>query len=327
MPVLRLLRRHYPSATIHWWISASLAGLLEEDPDLDGLIRFQRRGWFKPAQLVAGWRGLQRIRAFEFDWVIDLQSLLRSSVLGRLSGAGRFVGLTDWREAAPVFQQISVPRPSPTTHAVDWYLRVLEILKVPVSKDFEWIPKRPRIAASVRRQISHPSEPLIGFQPGARWNNKRWPVHHFRELAIRITRAIPSARLVVFGSAEDSGLGSTILDGLGSEHLNLAGKTTLPESMEWLRCCRVLVTNDTGPMHIAAALGTAVVGLFGPTNPLRTGPYGQIENVLRHPLPCAPCMRSRCRHSEPLACLENLSPATVFQQVTLRLSRSAPTLG
>ena len=320
MPVLRLLRRHHPTAVIHWWISSSLSGLLHEDPDLDGVIRFQRRGWFKPSQLLAGWQGLQRIRAFEFDWVIDLQSLLRSSVLGRLSGAGRFIGLTDWREGAPLFQQTSIPRPSPTTHAVDWYLRVLDVLQTPVSKDFEWIPKRPLVAESISRQVSGLSGPLIGLQPGARWMNKRWPVRHFRELAVQITRAIPSARLAVFGSADDSALSSEILIGMGPEHLNLTGKTTLPESIEWLRRCRVLVTNDTGPMHIAAALGTAVIGLFGPTNPLRTGPYGQIENVLQRSLPCAPCMRSRCHHSEPMACLEQLTPATVLQQVVLKVS-------
>jgi heptosyltransferase I len=101
---------------------------------------------------------------------------------------------------------------------------------------------------------------------------------------------------------------------------NLCGATTLPEMIELLRLCDLLITNDTGPMHVAAALGKPLVALFGPTTPERTGPYGQLNHVLRIPLPCAPCMESTCRFEKPLECLRAVSPATVCERVSAILS-------
>ena len=93
--------------------------------------------------------------------------------------------------------------------------------------------------------------------------------------------------------------------------------------VEWLRLCDLLVTNDTGPMHVAAALGKPLVALFGPTEPRRTGPYGQLENVLRLDLPCSPCLKSHCHYEKPNECLNALSPATVFERVERRFFSSS----
>jgi ADP-heptose:LPS heptosyltransferase len=97
--------------------------------------------------------------------------------------------------------------------------------------------------------------------------------------------------------------------------VNLCGQTTLPEMIEWVRLCDLLVTNDTGPMHVAAAMGKPLVALFGPTEPRRTGPYGQLQNVLRLDLPCSPCLKSECAFEKKDECLRALAPATVFERV------------
>jgi heptosyltransferase-1 len=94
--------------------------------------------------------------------------------------------------------------------------------------------------------------------------------------------------------------------------------------VEWLRLCEVMVTNDTGPMHVAAALGKPVVGLFGPTDPRRTGPYGQIEQVLRQPLPCAPCFKPTCANPKQMECLRTILPARVAAEVARRLKGDLP---
>jgi ADP-heptose:LPS heptosyltransferase len=99
----------------------------------------------------------------------------------------------------------------------------------------------------------------------------------------------------------------------------LTGKVSLPEMVEWIRLSKLMVTNDTGPMHIAAALGTPVVALFGPTEPRRTGPYRQLEHVVRIDLPCAPCMSPRCRYVKPLECLRAIPLAAVLDAVHRRL--------
>jgi heptosyltransferase I len=315
MPVLRLLRIHFPHAEIHWWITDSLAGLLEGDPDLDGLYRFDRKTWGRPTSWASAWRGLIRMRRAGYDWVIDLQSLLRSGVVSWLARGGLCVGLEDPREGAAAFHDISVPRPSFGTHAVDWYQSVLLRLRVPVDRPFEWIPRREAAVGMIRSRWPVDGGRWIGLQPGARWENKRWPLEHFVLLARRLIDHDPGLRIAVFGSGEDSELGNAILRTLGREHLNLTGQTKLPETIEWLRLCEVLVTNDTGPMHIASALGTPVIALFGPTDPRRTGPYGQERNVMRVSLECAPCMRSVCRHHEPVACLTRLDVESVAARV------------
>jgi len=118
---------------------------------------------------------------------------------------------------------------------------------------------------------------------------------------------------VVLGGRDDKPLGEIISRVAPERCLNLCGETSLPEMIEWLRLCKLMVTNDTGPMHVAAALGTPLVALFGPTEPRRTGPYGQLENVLRIELPCEPCLKRFCEWKNPMECLTAISPITVLQ--------------
>lgn len=103
--------------------------------------------------------------------------------------------------------------------------------------------------------------------------------------------------------------------------LDLTGALSLPEMVEWIRLSALMVTNDTGPMHVAAALGKPVVAVFGPTEPRRTGPYHQLDHVLQSRLPCVPCLKSRCSYVKPLECLHALRPAAVFAAVQERLGR------
>jgi ADP-heptose:LPS heptosyltransferase len=102
--------------------------------------------------------------------------------------------------------------------------------------------------------------------------------------------------------------------------LNLAGETTLPELVEWIRRCELVVTNDSGPMHIAAALRKPVVSLFGPTDPRRTGPYFQTKRALQLSLPCVPCLKSSCHYEKPYECLRALTPAVVEQEIRYRFA-------
>ena len=135
------------------------------------------------------------------------------------------------------------------------------------------------------------------------------------ELVRLIAKNFPAARFAILGDAGDKPLGEIISRVLPERCLNLCGETSLPEMVEWLRLCDLMVTNDTGPMHAAAALGKPLVALFGPTEPRRTGPYGQLENVLRIDLPCSPCFKSVCAWKNTNECLNAISPAMVFERV------------
>jgi len=320
LPVLRLLKLHFRDAEIFWWIDSALAPLIEGDPDLAGIVRFERKRWTAPRHWPEIFRSIRRMREQNFDLVIDLQCLARSGAFAWLARGKFLVGLDEVREGARGFYDLAVPRKSFHTHAVDWYLSVLPQIGVSVHKNFVWLPERPQIADAVKSKWKIGNAKWIAIQPGARWDNKRWPVENFSALVKLLAQKFSEARFAIFGSAEDKPLGEKISRAEPNRILNLCGETSLPEMIEWIRLCDLMITNDTGPMHAAAALGKPLVALFGPTEPRRTGPYGQLQNVLQIQLPCEPCMKSHCAWKNPMECLTAISPQTVFDRVQKLIS-------
>ena len=323
LPVLRLIKRHLPASDIYWWIDSNLAPLLEGDPDLAGVVLFERRRWAAPWHWDEVWHSVRWLRQQAFDWVIDLQCLMRSGIFAWLANGKLSIGLDEPREGARGFYDHIVQRPSALTHAVDWYLRVLPVLGVPVDGDFQWLPPRPALAKSLRRKWPVDGARWIVLQPGARWQNKRWPVESYAELVRLLAPANPGFRFAILGSQEDQPLGEVIARVDPARCLDLTGRLSLPEMVEWIRLGELMVSNDTGPMHVAAALGTPVVTVFGPTEPHRTGPYRQLDHVLQLNLPCVPCLKSRCAHVKPFECLRAIPPAAVFEAVQRRLAAPA----
>jgi lipopolysaccharide heptosyltransferase II len=319
LPVLRLIKRHLPAGEIYWWINSNLASLIEGDPDLTGIVLFERKRWAAPRHWPEMFRSVQWMRAQHFDWVIDLQCLVRSGAFAWLANGNFLIGLDESREGARGLYDLAVRRPSFHTHAVDWYLAVLPPLGVPIHKNFQWLPECPETAAAVKSKWQTDDARWIAIQPGARWNNKRWPVQNFAELVRLLATEFPDVRFAILGNDDDKPLGKIIACAEPARCLNLCGQTSLPEMVEWLRLSELMITNDTGPMHVAAALGKPLVTLFGPTEPRRTGPYGQLENVLRINLPCSPCLKSHCHYEKPNECLKAISPAMVFESACKKL--------
>lgn len=317
LPVLRHIKRHLPHSQIYWWIETGLAPLLEGDPDLAGVVPFNRRRWARPGNWLELARSVRWMREQSFDWVIDLQCLARSGAFAWLANGKFTIGLDEPREGARGFYDVAVRRASFHTHAADWYLAVLPVLGVPAQNHFEWMPPRPAVAAALRKKWNLVGQRWVVLQPGARWTNKRWPAAHFAELV----RLQPDQRFLILGGVEDQPLGAQITTADPQRCLDLTGQLSLPEMVECIRGADLMISNDTGPMHVAAALGRPVVALFGPTEPRRTGPYGQLSNVLQHPLPCVPCLKSRCTWRERFECLRALAPETVARAVSQRLAR------
>lgn len=319
LPVLRMLKRHRPDARVHWWISTELAPLLENDPDLEGIIPFDRREASNPFFWPELFLHVRQMRNLRFDYVLDLQSLARSAVVAWFANGATTIGLDDPREAAPTFYDLSVPRASWHTHAVDWYLSTLKPLGVPINWDISWLPPRPEVQKRVAERFPNSSRRVV-LIPGARWENKRWPLDYFTELARLLLRHEQNLQVTVLGSKADLATGLALKRICPERVQDLTGRTTLPEMVEVLRETKVAVTNDTGPMHIAAALRIPLVPIFGPTSPARTGPFGQLQRVLQEDLPCVPCMRVHCDNDLPLACLKGLGPNQVFAETISRLS-------
>jgi heptosyltransferase I len=326
LPVLRLLKLQFRTAEIFWWVDSRFAPLLEDDPDLAEIVLFKREQWASPLHWPDMVRSIQWMRAQRFDWVIDLQGLLRSAVFAWLARGELLIGLDNpregGREGASLLYDVAVGA-SGRSHAVGRYLSVLPALGVPIHRNFRWLPERPGVAASVRAKWPvaglNPQSHWIAIQPGARWPTKCWPAENFAELVRRFAEQFPDVRFVVMGGAADKPRGEIIYCAAPERVLNLCGETTLLEMIEWLRLCSLMVTNDTGPMHAAAALDVPVAAVFGPTDPRNTGPYGQLENVMRIDLPCSPCLKSYCRWKKPMECLTAISPTAVFEFVEKKL--------
>jgi len=310
-----MLKKHRPDAEVHWWIDSSLAPLLQDDPDLAGLIPFERKRWTSPLHWDEALRSIWSIRGFRFDYVLDLQSLARSAACAWLADGGITIGLEDVREGAPALYDIAVPRASYDTHAVDWYLTTLRALKVPINWEIDWLPVRPRVAQAVQDKWNPEGGRWMAIQPGARWANKRWPVQFYAEVVRQLAALRPEVRFAILGGMEDQEAGRAIASAVPGRSLDLTGRTSLPEMIEWIRRCELVLSNDTGPMHAAAALGKKTIAIFGPTEPARTGPYGQLNNVLPLKLPCVPCMTSSCR-LDTLECLQGIRPETIVQRLS-----------
>lgn len=319
LPVLRLLKLHFRDAEIFWWVDSRFAALIEGDPDLAGIVRFERKRWKSPLHWPEMFRSVRWMRRQRFDWVIDLQGLFRSGMFAWLAHGKRLVGLDNPYEGAregahALYDQAVQTRRD--IHAVERCLSILPALGVPVHTNFQWIPERSQAAADVKRKwpgLLDERLHWVAIQPGARWPTKCWPAQNFAELVRLLAEKYPDMRFVVMGGADDKPRAETIFRAAPEHVLNLCGATSLPEMIEWLRRCDLMITNDTGPMHVAAALGTPLIALFGPTDPRSTGPYGQLENVLRIDLPCSPCFKDVCQWKNPMECLTAISPAKVFE--------------
>jgi lipopolysaccharide heptosyltransferase II len=186
-----------------------------------------------------------------------------------------------------------------------------------MQSNFEWLPRR-ELAAGRRRWAEGPGKRVL-LNPGARWLNKRWPAEYYGKLAALLARYSTDTQIAVLGGTGDSELAAVIERAAPGRVQNFSGKTSLPELIELIRECDLMVTNDTGPMHIAAALRKPIVPLFGPTEPRRTGPYGQVDRVIQTPLSCVPCMRSDCRNPIYMACLHSITPEAVLDRVCKQL--------
>jgi lipopolysaccharide heptosyltransferase I len=324
LPVLRLLKLHLPDSEIFWWLESSLVPLLADDPDLAGIFSFHRQDWSSPLNWPHLATSVRAMRHEHFDWAIDLQGLARSGLFSWLANAGVSIGLDNdregAREGARLYYDVLTPRSPPRTHAVDRYLAVLPQLRVPVHQNFQWLPERPLIASIVREKWRPGDSRWIALLPGARWDDKRWPVENFVELVKLLTPLAPDFKFAILGGNSDRALGRQIAAAHPTRCLDLTGQTSLPEMIEWLRASELVITNDTGPMHIAAALRKPIIALFGPTEPDSTGPYGQRQNVLQtRSLPCVPCQKSTCSYREPLACLYAVTPEMVCEKALSRL--------
>lgn len=299
LPFLYSLRQRYPEAEIHWVVARGLQGLIEDHTMIQRLWIIDKERWKELSQLAKTFAQLRRLhrelRQERFDLVIDLQGLLRSGLIAWATGAPCRIGFREAREGSPFFYTHRV-RGGKEIHAVERYMKVAAFLGCESSPLVFPLPPFPPDPPLVK---SLPPKYAV-LAPSAGTEVKRWPPERFGELAARLS--LPS---VIVAAGSDIPLAERVQAASGGKALSLAGRTSMKELFAVIRNARFLVSNDTGPMHIAAALQVPVFAIFGPTNPYRTGPYGQIHTIIREDIPCSPCYRRKTCGN--VRCMENLT--------------------
>ena len=315
LPLLSALAHRFPQASISWVIRRDLADLLIGHPDLTEVIPFQRDGSWSAWRQLLGSLSHRR-----FDLVFDLQGLLRTGIMTLATRAPWRVGLQTAREGSSLACNAIISDTGRNVAANARYWRVAEVLGVGNHPIDVQIPMSTLDEAWAKQELSRLPRPVMAIHVGAGWETKRWPAEKFAEVAARF-----SGSVVVVGTNSERPLATRVVERVvhnGHAALNLAGQTSLKQLGALLRSVDLVVSNDSGPMHLAAALGTSVVGIFTCTSSILSGPIHLESNPVRHELVstqvhCAASYCKTCPHTAAAhhACFAELSVDRVWQAI------------
>jgi lipopolysaccharide heptosyltransferase I len=291
LPVAVALKRASAETRVTWIAEAREATLLRDHPAVDEVVVADTRGWRRGGAGVTAMRealGVARgLRARAFDVAIDLQGLMKSGLLTALTRAPRRIGFAGpFRREWPsgMFTNERVRPPAAAGHVVDQYLALLVPLGITATPVEFRIPRDEATDARaddiLREAGIKPQDRLVLVNAGAGRTEKRWPVASFRELGRRLADEAGARVVVTWGPGEDDDARTIAATAAGAL---VAPPTTLRELAALMRRARLLIAGDTGPIHIAAAVGTPCLGLYGPTSGVRNGPYGPGHRVLQAP--------------------------------------------
>lgn len=322
LPLLEVLRKKFPYARIDWVVEEGASQIIEGHPALDRVIVSRRKSWQKRVLKGAGFSSviregawfLKALRSRKYDLIIDLQGLFKSGVLVGLSKGKRKIGMSGAREGAWLFLNEPPVPVDYEQHAVDRYLKLAEYLECDFSSwkgDISIAESDKILINQVLNTNGLGGRPVIAINPMAGWETKLWEPERFAVLADRLQDDL-SCEIIFTGSGHDREIVEGISRMMKKRPINLAGQTSLKELAYLYTRCNVLVTTDTGPMHIAAAMGCRVVALFGPTAPWRTGPYGEGHEVIRAEIECSPCFKKSCGN---MTCMKDITVDRVLQGV------------
>jgi lipopolysaccharide heptosyltransferase I len=304
LPAFAACRRTWPEARIDWLVESRHRAVLDLVRGVSHVVEIDTAG--APASVPGR---IREMRAARYDVALDLQGLIKSAVLARSSGAARVVGF----DRAALREPLAALAYS-ETHAVGETGHVIR--------------KNLALAAAVGADASRiefpvavpdttvPGPPYAVLNAGGGWPNKRWPADRFGALAAWLQERHGLRSLVLWGPAERD-LADSIASASGGA-ATPAPPTTIGDVLALSRGARVFVSGDTGPLHLAAAVGTPVVGLFGPTSPARNGPFDPADVTVSRFETCVCHHERRCRR--PVPCIDDISLAEVRDAVTRRLA-------
>lgn len=315
LPVAHALKQCYPHAKITWIVEKPAFDLVNNNPDIDEVIIFDKPK-FKSLKglLFEAPPFVRQLRERKFDLALDLQAIFKGAIIAFLSGAPKRLVYCNTREMSHWLSERVIGE-NADGHVVERYLDVVRALGCKVDKTVFSIhitETEANSAEAIAEQAGlNLAQPYVVLSPGANWPNKRWPVLYFTALADKLYNdgIIP----VISGGPGDKTMAKEIIANAAVPPIDLTGKTSLKQLSHIIKKARAFVGGDTGPMHLAAALATPVVAVYGPTDTKRNGPYGDKNISLVAAWDCAGCWSRSCPKGRD--CLENIDVEAVYKAV------------
>jgi len=330
LPALRALRNNLPEAYIAWVVEDRAASLLEDHPDLDAVFIVPRKRWvqnrLKLSTVREAWKFIRGIRKQAFDAALDFHGLFKSGLITFLSGAPVRAGFSRKfsREGSHVFMNRHISLPDKKINRVERNLHLVEDFGLDVKDHDPIIPisARDRELADtiIPLSPSAPNGPRIVIHPGSSPSTpyKRWEWRRFAQLADILIKKY-GGKIFFTAGMDERELVESIVEVMKESHYVLCRTETLTQLAELMRRCDLYIGNDTAPMHLASFIGTPVIALFGPTDPIENAPYGKARSIiLRKDVPCSPCRKRAC---DNLLCMDAIAVEDVLEAIEQILSK------
>ncbi len=321
-PALRGLRRLFPDAQIALLVKPAVADLFVGHPALTRVLTYDTKG--RHAGLSGKWALAGQLRRQGFDLGVLFQNAFEAAFLTFLAGVPRRYGYATDGRSLLLSDPVAAPDGRTLVHQVRYYwdlLKPLGLMGDPSAPELVVFPEEVRAMAGRFAQGGlTASDVVVGINPGSTYGGaKRWLPERFAEVTEQLCRTIRESReqqvsVVIFGAKGEERLGQEIAARLSSRSLVLSGTTTIRELMAAVKRCAMLLTNDTGPMHIASAFQVPVVAIFGPTDWRTTSPFGSAHAIVREPVDCAPCLLRECPIDH--RCMTRVSVEQVYEAAT-----------
>ena len=331
LPALNAVRNYYPEANITWLVEEDAAPLVIGHKALDRVIVSKRKRWLKALKSLSLLSTIKEVHGFikvlrdtRYDMILDFQALLKSGILIALARGQRKIGFgkgLEHMEHSYMFLNERIPAIDMEIHALTRGMVLLNAIGIPTNEIEYKLPVSnddcEKVDELMKRHDINGVKFLIAINPVAKWESKLWPKERFARLADMIIDEY-DARIIFTGGYEDLHIIQDIMSAMKGRALNLAGHTTLKMLAALYEKTVLVISTDTGPMHLAAAMETPVVAIFGPTAPWRTGPYGSSHRVVRADPECSPCFKRQC---ETIDCMHQISEDQVMAEVRSVMER------
>ena len=303
LPLLGALRKKYPHAYIAWLVQKKAEEVLLGHPYLDELITFDRDRWISRL-----WPLIKKLRKRKFDLVVDSHGQFRSGLFAQVTGAKLRLGFNpkNGREFNSLFINFKAPPFPGDWHAVDRYLGLASLLGAEIERKEFLIQigeaEKEYVERFLEEEGIEKGELLIALNPGSSWKSKIWPGKNYAHLADILIKKFTAKVMLLWGPGEEKLIESII--SLMEEKPLIAPRTSLKELASLISRCILFIGNDSAPLHIASALSIPSIGLYGPTDPKRNGPYGSGNVAIRKDLSTLSCRRKGCRRCKHQDCME-----------------------